>query len=47
MMTLFLVSRIFHNNLLLASLGVVMLLGPALVSLLAKEPAGRIEKKRS
>jgi hypothetical protein len=29
MMTLFLVSRIFHNNLLLASLGVVMLLGPA------------------
>ena len=47
MMTLFLVSRIYHNNLLLASLGVVMLLGPALVSLLAKEPPRRIEKKRS
>ncbi|MGD9424182.1 YbhQ family protein [Pantoea sp. NSTU24] len=47
MMTLFLVSRIYHNNLLLASLGVVMLLGPALVSLLAKEPARRIENKRS
>lgn len=47
MLTLFLVSRIIHNNLLLGCLGVVMLVGPALVSLLAKEPAGRVEKKRS
>ncbi|MEQ4585230.1 MAG: YbhQ family protein, partial [Pantoea agglomerans] len=47
MMTLFLVSRIYHNNLLLACLGVVMLLGPALVSLLVKEPPRRIENKRS
>lgn len=47
MMTLFLVSRVVHNTLLIACLGLVMLLGPALVSLLAKEPARRIEKKRS
>lgn len=47
MLTLFLVSRIFHNNLLLGCLGLVMLVGPAVVSLLAKEPARRIEKKRS
>ncbi|MCZ4058910.1 YbhQ family protein [Pantoea sp. LMR881] len=47
MMTLFLVSRIFHSTLLLACLGLVMLLGPALVSLLAKEPTRRVEKKRS
>ncbi|MDL4913713.1 MAG: YbhQ family protein [Enterobacterales bacterium endosymbiont of Blomia tropicalis] len=47
MMTLFLVSRVFHNSLLLACLGLVMLVGPALVSLLAKEPTGRVEKKRS
>lgn len=38
MLVLYLVSRILHNNLLLASLGVIMLAGPALVSLLAKEP---------
>ena len=47
MLLLFLVSRMVHNNLLLACLGMVMLLGPALVSLLAKEPAPHIEKKRS
>ncbi|MDZ7279020.1 YbhQ family protein [Pantoea eucrina] len=46
MLTLFLISRIVHNNLLIACLGVVMLVGPALVSLLAKAPAPRIEKKR-
>jgi len=47
MMTLFIVSRYIHNALLIGMLGVVMLVGPALVSLLAKEPAGRIQKKRS
>lgn len=47
MMTLFLVSRVVHNNLLLGSLGIVMLAGPAIVSLLAKEPARHIVKKRS
>ncbi|WP_343551547.1 YbhQ family protein [Pantoea sp.] len=47
MLTLFLISRVIHNNLLLGLLGVVMLVGPALVSLLAKEPVQRIEKKRS
>ncbi len=47
MMTLFIVSRYVHNALLIGTLGVVMLVGPALVSLLAKEPAGRIQKKRS
>ncbi len=47
MLTLFLISRVIHNNLLIGCLGVVMLVGPALVSLLAKEPAQRIEKKRS
>ncbi|MBA2815115.1 YbhQ family protein [Candidatus Pantoea persica] len=47
MMTLFLVSRFVHYALLLGCLGMVMLVGPALVSLLAKEPAVRIEKKRS
>ena len=47
MLTLFLISRFFHNNLLIGCLGVVMLVGPALVSLLAREPAPRVEKKRS
>jgi len=47
MLTLFLISRFIHNNLLIGLLGVVMLVGPALVSLLAKEPVQRIEKKRS
>jgi len=47
MLTLFLISRFIHNNLLIGILGVVMLVGPALVSLLAKEPVQRIEKKRS
>ncbi|QHM70359.1 YbhQ family protein [Mixta intestinalis] len=46
MLVLFLISRVIHNNLLLACLGMVMLVGPALVSLLAKEPAPQPEKKR-
>ena len=47
MLSLFLISRFVHNSLLLACLGVMMLLGPALVSLLVKEPTHRVEKKRS
>ncbi|AUX92859.1 YbhQ family protein [Mixta gaviniae] len=47
MLVLFLVSRLLHNNLLLACLGLVMLVGPALVSLLVKAPTPRVEKKRS
>lgn len=47
MMTLFLVSRYLHNALLLGCLGLVMLVGPALVSLLIKEPVRHIVKKRS
>ncbi|CAY74959.1 Inner membrane protein ybhQ [Erwinia pyrifoliae DSM 12163] len=37
MMVLLVLSRIVHNNLLLGAVGVVMLAGPALVSLLVKE----------
>ncbi|ATZ11089.1 YbhQ family protein [Erwinia amylovora] len=37
MMVLLVLSRIVHNNLLLVAVGVVMLAGPALVSLLVKE----------
>ncbi|WP_130834477.1 YbhQ family protein [[Erwinia] mediterraneensis] len=47
MLSLYLVSRFIHNNLLLGCLGLVMLVGPAVVSLLAKEPARRVQKKRS
>ncbi len=47
MLSLFLFSRVIHNPLLVCALGVVMLVGPALFSLLAKEPARHIEKKRS
>ena len=42
-----LLGGVVPGELLLACLGVVMLLGPALVSLLAKEPPRRIENKRS
>ncbi|MBV4367660.1 YbhQ family protein [Erwinia sp. BNK-24-b] len=38
MLVLYLLSRVVHNNLLLGCVGVVMLTGPAVVSLLAKEP---------
>ncbi|WP_437890871.1 YbhQ family protein [Phytobacter sp. V91] len=37
MIVLWLLSRVMHNNLLLALAGLVILAGPALVSLLAKE----------
>ncbi len=47
MLVLFLISRVVYNPLLLGCLGVVMLAGPAMVSLLAKEPARRVQKKRS
>ncbi|CUU23409.1 membrane protein [Duffyella gerundensis] len=47
MLTLFLVSHVVHNNLLVGGLGIIMLAGPAVVSLLAKEPARHIVKKRS
>ncbi|SFM88053.1 Putative inner membrane protein YbhQ [Izhakiella capsodis] len=38
MLVLYQISRIVHNNLLLACLGIVVLAGPALFSLLAKDP---------
>ncbi|OON38856.1 hypothetical protein BTJ39_15955 [Izhakiella australiensis] len=38
MLALYQISRIVHNNLLLACLGIVVLAGPALLSLLAKDP---------
>ncbi|WP_075180774.1 YbhQ family protein [Pantoea sp. 1.19] len=38
MLALFLLSRVVHNPLLLGMMGVIMLVGPALISLLAKEP---------
>ncbi|KFD18066.1 MULTISPECIES: YbhQ family protein [Tatumella] len=47
MLTLFLLSRVVHNPLLVGALGVVMLVGPALISLLAKEPVRHTENKRS
>lgn len=37
MLVLLVLSRVVHNNLLLCAAGVVMLAGPALVSLLVKE----------
>lgn len=37
MLVLLVLSRVIHNNLLLGAAGVVMLAGPALVSLLVKE----------
>jgi len=37
LIALWLLSRVLHNNLLLALAGVVILAGPALLSLLAKE----------
>ncbi|AXF76305.1 YbhQ family protein [Erwinia tracheiphila] len=37
MLVLYLLSRVIHNNLLLGIAGVLMLTGPAVVSLLAKE----------
>lgn len=37
MLVLLVLSRVIHNNLLLCAAGVVMLAGPALVSLLVKE----------
>ncbi|MCU5772885.1 YbhQ family protein [Erwiniaceae bacterium BAC15a-03b] len=46
MLVLLLLSRVIHNNLLLGGIGVLMVAGPAVVSLLAKEPARNVEKKR-
>ncbi len=37
MIALWLLSRVLHNNLLLALAGLVILAGPAVVSLLAKD----------
>lgn len=48
MLVLFLLARVIHNNLLLGGIGLLMLAGPAVVSLLAKEPTRRaVQKKRS
>ncbi|RWR02150.1 membrane protein [[Pantoea] beijingensis] len=47
MLVLFLLSRVIHNNLLVGCTGIVMLVGPALLSLMAKEPRHAPQKKRS
>lgn len=48
MLSLYLLFRAVHNPLLIGALGVLLLVGPALVSLLAKEPpVQQTEKKRS
>jgi len=46
MLVLLVLSRVIHNNLLLGAVGVVMLAGPAVVSLLAKEPARSRHRQR-
>ncbi|PIJ48712.1 hypothetical protein BL250_00880 [Erwinia sp. OLTSP20] len=46
MLALYLVSHIVHNNLLLACLGFVVLAGPALLSLLAKDPSRQPRRHR-
>ncbi|MEN5016234.1 YbhQ family protein [Erwinia sp. Eh17-17] len=46
MLVLLVLSRVIHNNLLLCVAGVVMLAGPALVSLLVKERAQPSQRPR-
>ncbi|WP_158783262.1 YbhQ family protein [Pantoea sp. BAV 3049] len=46
MLVLYLLSRVIHNNLLLGVVGVLMLTGPAVVSLLAKEPVRARQRHR-
>lgn len=46
MLVLYLISRVLHHHLLLACLGIVMLAGPALVSLLVKEPQVRHHRRQ-
>ncbi len=46
MLVLYLLSRVIHNNLLLGCVGVLMLTGPAVVSLLAKEPVRARQRPR-
>lgn len=46
-LVVFLLSRFVHNPLLLGSIGLLMLAGPALFSLLVKEPVSQTQKKRS
>lgn len=47
MLMLFLFSHFIHNSLLLVFLGLVMLVGPELFSLLVKDLVQHLEKKRS
>ena len=46
MLVLLVLSRVIHNNLLLCAAGVVMLAGPALVSLLVKERVQPSQRSR-
>ncbi|MFC0141424.1 YbhQ family protein [Erwinia mallotivora] len=46
MLVLYLLSQVIHNNLLLGIAGVLMLTGPAVVSLLAKETARARQRQR-
>ncbi len=45
MLTLYLLSHFLHNNLLLACIGIIILVGPALISLLAKDPPHRHQRR--
>lgn len=47
LLSLFLLSRLLQNPLLICGLGVAMLIGPALFSLLVRSNEQRIEKKGS
>ncbi len=47
MLSLFLMSRVLHNPLLICGVGAAMLIGPALFSLFVKTNEQQIEKKRS
>ena len=46
MLVLVLLSKVIHNNLLLGAVGVLMLAGPAIVSLVAKEPTRSRQRSR-
>ncbi|CAK9884511.1 MAG: Inner membrane protein YbhQ [Candidatus Erwinia impunctatus] len=45
MLLLYLISRVIHHHLLLGLLGVMMITGPAIISLIAREPQRRKEQR--
>ena len=46
MLVLLVLSQVIHNNLVLGAAGILMLAGPAVVSLLAKEPSHTRHRQR-